>query len=313
MHSTNEKFMLASLATDAQSRPTDAWKRLLEDVDESGMPQFLRRRETKRTDQLVADAETRRDPSVALLDPGLASNNPMITHDVTKVAWEPSVPETSSSLLAEDLSPGDKSIEFTLIESHDTLTKTYGIDPQSGRPVKLGEPNLCNGTVRRVRLNHENPAQHFGQLLQAIGPREALATGQLADERDEAPLTTKSRLSATPGAIARTRGWSGYNPGRPALNCIDHDGGDLPLYIQDRIAAVGGFESYMIGCFPGSRTPPESSGHRCLPAFATVKPVHPPAEVASTFTYLRRTGRTLATSLSEFTPAWCSPVMPSRS
>jgi len=146
-------------------------------------------------------------------------------------------------------SPSATPIEFVRIDSDAPLTKSYGVSPE-GHPVKIGEPNLCDGVVHRVRLDPEHPARHLGRLLEGFSPHQALATGQFVDPRDQAPLTTKSRLAAHQNAIARTKGWATYETGRPALICFDHDGKDLPDHLQAKIAMAGGFENYLIQLFP---------------------------------------------------------------
>lgn len=145
--------------------------------------------------------------------------------------------------------PNATPIEFVRINSDAPLTKSYGISPE-GSPVKIGEPNLCDGMVHRVQLDPEYPARHLGRLLESLNSHEALATGQLVDPRDQVPLTTKSRLARQPNAIARTKGWATYGAERPALVCFDHDGKDLPEHLRAKIAAAGGFEKYLIQLFP---------------------------------------------------------------
>jgi hypothetical protein len=140
-------------------------------------------------------------------------------------------------------------IEFVRIKSRGVLTKTYIVGPD-GRPAKAGEPNLCYGTAYRVALNPANLAHDFGHLLEQFGSHEALAAGQLADPRDEVPLTTKDRAASTPESIARTKGWATYAEGMPALVCFDHDAKDLQPELQAKIAAAGGFENYLLQLFP---------------------------------------------------------------
>jgi hypothetical protein len=56
------------------------------------------------------------------------------------------------------------SIEVTLIESTDPLTKTYHINPD-GEPEVCGRPYLSSGTAHRLYIPSDSFATDFAALL----------------------------------------------------------------------------------------------------------------------------------------------------
>lgn len=160
-------------------------------------------------------------------------------------------------------SNGAASIEVTLIESGDPLTKSYEVGPD-GLPRKARDPFLVRGTACRLPLDPDTFADRFASVLGALDGAPdadvALVLGALSEDvaGDVADITTKDRHAPrTPGEgsplIWRGKGWLGYRDGTPAVLGLDHDAKDLPHALRARLGEAGGLLAVLDDVCPAFR------------------------------------------------------------
>jgi len=146
---------------------------------------------------------------------------------------------------SESSCPNQALLPFALTafkNSKGPLSKRLYLD-DDGRLQKTSTAELVAGRAKRLTFSS---IADFAAALAAMDSSEAIALGVLADGLpDKVDVTTVPRLKAqaNPPAnlIARSQEFLRYRPGAPALILLDHDTGQMPEAVRDRIAAAGGF------------------------------------------------------------------------
>lgn len=110
-------------------------------------------------------------------------------------------------------------LALTIITSKqpERLTKILGLAPD-GTLQKQAAANMREGIARRVQVCD---LYELAQTLDALTPAQAVCWGVCA--LDEVKIVSEYRLSASDGAIARTREHFAY-PAGPGIMMLDHDG-----------------------------------------------------------------------------------------
>ena len=144
--------------------------------------------------------------------------------------------------------PDVDAIEFTLIASTGTATKSYSVE--AGKLKKSGEPPLTAGTAYRAYLLTSTPLALLAAALEAFPAYVVLTPGAMTAQGNALRITTKARLANELGAITRTRGWARYRPGRPGVAMLDHDAKDLDLMLLARQEAAGGLVAVLASVCP---------------------------------------------------------------
>ena len=147
-------------------------------------------------------------------------------------------------------------IELTLIESPDPLTKTYGITVE-GLPAVIKHPYLYRGTATRLLVPTQSFTTDFAALLATVSTGQCIVLGAISDEiaGDSADITTKERhrpREAGTGSplVWRGKDWFGYRCGRPAVVGLDHDPKGIPIELRCRVDAAGGWVEVLHGVCP---------------------------------------------------------------
>src|SRR6516165_6978090 len=106
------------------------------------------------------------------------------------------------------------------------------------------------GTARRFRFDG---MQSFADLIAALKPNEAFATGSLRpDLPDRVEVVTRDRLNGAqrPGFVARTQTFIIHRAGEQEIALIDFDRKGMPPDVAGRIDAIGGFWAALVSVLP---------------------------------------------------------------
>ena len=141
--------------------------------------------------------------------------------------------------------------QITLITKRDVpslMSKRIYLDA-TGKLQSDGSPCLMvAGTAARA---FAGTASDLAQIIENCGSDEAIALGAWkADIASPVIVTTTARLSRTPGAIGRARGFIDYRSGLPAWCLIDFDTKSMPKEVRDRIDTAGGMWNALLMVAP---------------------------------------------------------------
>jgi len=109
---------------------------------------------------------------------------------------------------------------------------------------------MSHGTARRFRFDG---MQSFADLIAALKPNEAFATGSLRpDLPDRVEVVTRDRLNGAqrPGFVARTQTFIIHRAGEQEIALIDFDRKGMPPDVAGRIDAIGGFWAALVSVLP---------------------------------------------------------------
>lgn len=141
-------------------------------------------------------------------------------------------------------------IEFTLVKSESTLTKTIKVG-KAGQLEKSGDISLYRGRALRKSL-FGTPAEAVNQLrgiLKALGRNEAIICAPPPSGNDDWPLVKKAELPGSPGAIARTQEHFRPSSG-PALIAMDFDTAEFPQDLLNEIKKAGNISKALAAVCP---------------------------------------------------------------
>ncbi len=129
-------------------------------------------------------------------------------------------------------------VSFTRVESENRLTKSIRLEGDT--IVKSGDIKLTKGRAYRQNFTGApvDILQSIAGVLQKLGPKEAIITAPPLGNETEYQIATKERVSAIPGAIARTRTYFAPVAGT-ALFGMDFDTAEFPSDLKARIGASG--------------------------------------------------------------------------
>jgi hypothetical protein len=109
---------------------------------------------------------------------------------------------------------------------------------------------MANGTATRVILNG-SPATNLCELMQDLGPHEALVLGDFADGLPDKIKLVKAELTdPAKSTYGRTGQTFQYRPGQPALALLDYDQKQMPDDVRQRLVEVGGLEGALATLIP---------------------------------------------------------------
>ena len=145
-------------------------------------------------------------------------------------------------------------VAFTILESDETLTKSFRPDPPN-RPKSIGKGAFSSGSATRVTLVGDAMAvlRRLAGRLCDLSTSQAVMMVPPPLGQDRWRIVTKAQLADHPGCITRSREHFPAVPGR-ALLALDFDTRGYPPHIRERIKQAGGLSAALAEVFPAFRS-----------------------------------------------------------